>query len=70
MSEFLIILAVLVNQNLEVGVYRDIYIYIYIYIYDEYVHVFRSLLVCFGELAFVKIEVCMHVYKPSWLRLF
>jgi hypothetical protein len=64
MSEFLIILAVLVNQSLEVGVYREIYIY------DEYVHVYRSLRVCFGELAFVIIEVCMHVYKPSWLRLF
>ncbi len=68
MSELLIILAVLVNQNLEVGVY--IYIYIYIYIYNEYVHVYRGLRVSFGELAFVKIEVCMHVYKPSWLRLF
>ncbi len=59
MSELLIILAVLVNQNLEVGVYRDIYIY------NEYVHVYRGLQVCFGEMAFVKIVVCMHVCKPS-----
>jgi hypothetical protein len=64
MSELLIILAVLVNQNLEVGVYREIYIY------NEYVHVYRDLRVCFGELAFVKIEACMHVCKPSRPRLF
>jgi hypothetical protein len=38
MSELLIILAVLVNQNLEVGVYRGIYIYIYIY--NEYMYMY------------------------------